>query len=326
MAGEPAVEVLEGGHDGDDRDASLTSAVRVGAYESGHAREPPGAAAAAPADEREDDRQPPGRGAGGVCPHHLPRHRGPERRGGPDLRRARSRRRGAAGRRLPNPPHRPHGRGGRGAGPLGPAGRGLRAGPGHGAGRRPAQGRCRPPARAPQPGGPDAGALPPRRAGLVPAGGAGPPPGGPLTGGVGGAAGGDPLPEARRRGPAHARPPGPRPEGRRLVPGGPLRPYALVPHLPGGAGALDQGARRAGAPSRRLRPVHPLGPGVRGLPRQPADGPRDGARARGPALAGALRAGPHPVRRRPGQRQRAERRMGHPHPPVRERGHRRATT
>ena len=58
------------------REPSLTGTVRVAGVRSGHAREPTGAAAAAPPDQREDDGQPAGRRARGVGAHDLPGHRG----------------------------------------------------------------------------------------------------------------------------------------------------------------------------------------------------------------------------------------------------------
>ena len=82
----------------------------------------------------------------------------------------------------------------------GPARRRLGARARHRAGRRPAEGRRRPPARAAHPGRAHARALPPRRPRLVRPRGAGPPPRRAVPGGVGGATGRDPLREARRRG------------------------------------------------------------------------------------------------------------------------------
>ena len=106
---------------------TLTATVRVAGVRSGHAREPTGAAAAAPPDQREDDRQPAGDRARGVGAHDLPRRRGAVGRGRAHLRRGGSGRRRPARRRLSHPPHRAHRRGGRGAGPVRASGRGVRA-------------------------------------------------------------------------------------------------------------------------------------------------------------------------------------------------------
>ena len=183
--------------------------------------------------------------------------------GVPDLRRVRPGRRRPPRRRLPHPPHGPHRRGGRGAGAVRPARRRVGARPRHGAGRRPAQGRRRAAPGAAQPGGADARALPPRRAGLVRPGGAGPPPGGAVAGGVGGAtrsrsATGSGDGEVRRL----ARPARPRAQGRASGTSSPCSGRtALAPHVPREPGRracseLDERRR----PPGRLRPRRSTGP------------------------------------------------------------------
>ena len=203
---------------------------------SGHAREPTGAAPAAPPDQREDDRRPPGRRSS-RC--RSARSTGTSRRcrgaGVPDLRGGRARRRRPPRRRLPHPPHRasPPRRPRRWRCPGCP-GAASELGPRHRPGRRPAQGRRRAAAGAAQPGRAHARALPPRRARA-----------------------GSP---ARSRSPTWPRsrravweeqrveiryrkrdgevqrlldPARPRAQGRRLVPRRAVRPHPLAAHVPG---------------------------------------------------------------------------------------------
>ena len=147
-------------------------------------------------------------------------------------------------------------------------------------------------------------------------------------GGVGGAAGGDPLPQARRRGEAPPRSARPRAEGGRLVPRRPVRPHPLAAHLPRQPGAVGAAARRGGAAARRLRPRHALGRGVGRLPRQLADARRCWCGC-GATCSGSSATSQDPRSTEAALASASEpdaARVGHPHPAVREPRDGRATS
>ena len=118
------------------------------ALSSASACQPAGQSPAPAPEPRRDDRGRARPRARGLGPDRPSRRRGAERGRRPDLRRAGPARRHPPRRRLSDPPDRDDRRRGRGAVPGRPARTGRPARPGHGRGRRPAQGHGRPAAGA----------------------------------------------------------------------------------------------------------------------------------------------------------------------------------